>query len=283
LNLIDGYPDLTFRPDSEITVAEFLKITVEAMGYDPEETTGQWYEPYISKAIELKLIGTDAFEDYNTSINREEMTKIIINALDVAPEQGELEFSDATQINNEYVPYIYTAVELGIISGYPSDNTFRAKENTSRAEASKLFVLMIEDHMAIEAFTGKDALALESAFENRLFQKTEDNSWVVKDFDSKAGVIDHMSGITDRELSETYVNNYYQYKEGELTLLPKDGPTKIIEDQAYQLEIVHPRAYQLTQETRTEMIGHYTLTITYRYQNNKWIMSERDVEVHENN
>lgn len=283
LDLIDGYPDETFKPDNEITVAEFLKITVETMSYYPEETNDQWYEPYISKAIDLELIEPGEFEDYNRPINREEMTKIIVNALDEEPQSGELNFSDSTEIDSEYVPYINTAVELGIILGYPSDNTFRAEENTSRAEASKLFVLMVEDHVAIESFTKDDGLALETAFEDRLFQETEDDSWVVKDFDTIEAVIDHMAEITSKDLAETYVGNYYEYMDGELTLPPKDGPTKILEDRDYELAVVHPRAYRITQKTTTEMVGHYTLKVTYHYENNDWIMEARDVEVHENN
>jgi hypothetical protein len=283
LELIDGYPDQTFKPDSEITVAEFLKVTVESLSYYPEETSGEWYDPYVSKAIELELIGEEEFEDYNRPINRKEMTKIIVNALGEEPQSGELNFSDAAEIESDYAPYIYTAVELGIISGYPSDNTFRADQNSTRAEASKLFVLMVEEMIEIEAFNTESALNLETEFRDRLFQATEGDSWVVKDFDSIENVIDHVAEITDREIAETYVNNYYQYMDGELTLPPKDGPTRIIEDREYQLEIVHPRAYRLTQETTTEVVGHYTITITYHYRDGNWMMAERNVEVHDNN
>jgi len=283
MDLIDGYPNDTFRPENEITVAEFIKITVETLSYYPEPGEDQWYTPYVSKAINLDLLEAGEFENYDRPIKRDEMTKIIVNALDEEPQQGTLDFSDAIDIEAEYRPYIYTAVELGLIAGYPSDNSFRAEENTSRAEASKLFVLLVEDHVTIKSFNGKDALALETAFRNRLFQETEDDSWVIKDFDSIAEVINHMAEITSRDVAETYVGNYYEYMNGELTLPPKDGPTRIIEDRDYQLEILHPRAYHITQETTTAMIGHYTLTITYHYSNNKWIMEERHVEVHENN
>lgn len=283
MDLIDGYPNDTFRPDNEITVAEFIKITVETLSYYPGAGKDQWYTPYVSKAIALDLIEPGEFENYDRPIKRDEMTKIIVNALDEEPEQGTLEFSDSTNIEAEYKPYIYTAVEIGLIAGYPSDNTFRADENTSRAEASKLFVLLVEDHMTIKSFNKEDALALETEFRNRLFQETEDDSWVVKDYDTIEGVINHVAEVTSRELAENYVNNYYEYMNGELTLPPKDAPTKIIEARDYHLEVVHPRAYRITQETTTAMVGHYTLTITYHYSNNDWIMEERDVEVHENN
>lgn len=277
--LVSGYPDQTFRPNNEITVAEFIKITVEILSYYPEKESGKWFDPYVSKAIELGLIGENEFTDYNRPINREEMSKIIVNAIDEEPQSGELNFSDAAQIEDQYVPYIKTAVQLGIIQGYP-DNSFGANRMTTRAEASAIFVLLIEDIIDIKPFDEDDALALESEFERRLFQETEGDSWVVEDYDNIENLIDYISEIANRNLAETYVNNYYEYMDGELVIPPKGGPTLILENRDYQLEMTHPREYRLTQETTTEMVGHYTLTITYYYKNDDWIMEDRNIEVH---
>ena len=159
----------------------------------------------------------------------------------------------------------------------PSDQT------STRAEASKLFVLLVEDMIQTGDFSVSDALALESEFEDRLYQETEADSWVVVNFDDKESLVDYISEIADRELAESYVDTYYDYMEGELVQPPKDGITRIIEDREYQLEMIHPREFRLTQETTTELVGHYTLSITYRYENDGWIMQERDLEVHEIN
>ncbi|WP_409228492.1 hypothetical protein [Gudongella sp. SC589] len=80
---------------------------------------------------------------------------------------------------------------------------------------------------------------------------------------------------------EEYVDTYYDYMDGELVIPPKDGITRIIEDREYILEMIHPRKHQLTQETTTEMVGHYTLTITYSYENQNWVIEDRHLEVHE--
>ncbi len=281
LDLIEGYPDKTFRPNGQITVAEFIKITVESLSYYQEGTSGVWFDPYVSKAIELELIEEDEFENYNRPITRKEMTKIIVKASGEELQSGQLSFADAAEIKAEFAPYIYTAVELGIIEGYPSDNTFRADRTSTRAEASKLFVILVEDMIHTEDFNEYDALALDAEFQNRLYQETEGDSWVVSDYDNKENLIDYISEIADRELVVTYVDNYYEYMDGELVLPPKDGITTIIEDRDYQLEMVHPREYQMIQETTTEMVGHYTITITFRYENDTWIMQDRDLEVHE--
>ena len=59
-----------------------------------------------------------------------------------------------------------------------------------------------------------------------------------------------------------------------------DGPTWILENAAYLLEKIHLRAYRLCQESNTEMLGQYTLTIDYAFGNNTWIIKDRAVEVH---
>ncbi|MCR3957033.1 MAG: S-layer homology domain-containing protein [Gudongella sp.] len=283
LDLINGYPDGSFRPDGEITVAEFIKVAVESMSHYPEAETGWWYEPYVSKAIELGIVETDEFEDYNRPITRQEMTKIIVKAAGADAENGHLDFSDSDEVEAELTPYVYTAVELGLINGYPSDNTFRPDQTSTRAEASKLFVLLVEDMIQTQDFSVSDALALEAEFEDRLYQETEADSWVVVNFDDKESLVDYISEIADRELAASYVDTYFDYMEGELVQPPKDGITRIIEDREYQLEMVHPREFRLTQETTTELVGHYTLAITYRYEDDGWIMQERDLEVHEIN
>ena len=277
LDLIDGYPDQTFRPNGEITVAEFIKITVESLSYYPEGDSDLWFDIYVEKAAELGLIEEGEFVDYNRPISREEMTKIIVNAVGEEPQSGQLEFSDANEIDSEYLPYIYTAVELDIIKGYP-DNSFGANQTTTRAEASKLFTILVEQRVNIEEFNKEDAAALEVDFENRLFQETEEDSWAVKDFDEKEELIEYFSEIMDRELAETYVDDYYEYMDGELTLPPRDGPVLIIEDRDFYLEMINMREYQVIQETETELHGQYTLTITYKYENGDWIMKDRDVE-----
>ncbi|MCC5910116.1 MAG: S-layer homology domain-containing protein [Clostridiaceae bacterium] len=70
LDLIDGYPDKTFRPQSEITVAEFIALTLDSLGYRYETEGVEWYAPYISKATDLNIISQNVFDDYSRPITR---------------------------------------------------------------------------------------------------------------------------------------------------------------------------------------------------------------------
>ena len=54
--IINGYKDGTIRPDSYVSVAEFLSIIVKSLGYTADTTDGYWAQPYIDKALELQLI-----------------------------------------------------------------------------------------------------------------------------------------------------------------------------------------------------------------------------------
>ncbi|MFP4698493.1 MAG: S-layer homology domain-containing protein [Eubacteriales bacterium] len=283
-DLIQGYSAQTFKPMNEITIAEFIKLTLDSLSFNKNsDDYDVWYTPYISEALDLNIISEGEYNDYNRPITRKEMTKIIIKALDEDTQRGELDFADAGEIDSEYVPYIYKAVELGLISGYPSDNTFGPNKLTTRAEASKLFSLLSDKVIDETSFGLSKALSLEEEFYDRLYQDTYDDNWDVQDFDNKEDLIDYIASIADRKLVENYVDTYYDYIDGEFVLIPKDGPTRLLKDRSYRLEMIHPRQFQLIQDTHTEMIGDYTLTITYTFEDNRWIIKDYHTEVHKNN
>jgi thiol-disulfide isomerase/thioredoxin len=76
-------------------------------------------------------------------INRAEFTKIVMGSImDINTSDttlGDLTFTDISD-GQWYNPYVRTAVESGIISGYP-DNTYRPSDNINFAEASKIVAL----------------------------------------------------------------------------------------------------------------------------------------------
>jgi len=53
--IISGYPDGTFRPANQVTYAEMASMLVRALGYGPEDLTGNWSDNYITKAEELGI------------------------------------------------------------------------------------------------------------------------------------------------------------------------------------------------------------------------------------
>ena len=281
MGLLTGYPDGTFGPGRSISVAEFVTVSVETLGFEGDPDHETWYQPYLDEAVRLGLIEEDTFDRTDRPITREEMTQIIVRALDLSVLDSVDEiFSDGQQISPELRAYVQTAYRAGLISGYP-DGTFGPERGTTRAEAAVLLTRMAERLGSQVAFLPQDSLDLEEAFEERLFHETGEG-WVVIDFDTKDQVIDHLAAVTTRSFAREQVETYYETRDGELVLVPRDGPVMLtIPDEPYRLHRVNPLTVRLVQETVTDMIGDYTLTVTYRMGDGQWLMHSRDVSVAE--
>lgn len=141
--IIGGYPDGTFKPQSNVKINEFIAMTVKALGYRFESMSSDWAKPYIDKAIELKIIEDREFDSYSANINREQMTSIVVHAvsLNETMPNGLLEpyikaeTTDYHLVSDYYKQAVLDSYKLGIITGY-DDKSFRPKNFSTRAEAS---------------------------------------------------------------------------------------------------------------------------------------------------
>lgn len=81
--IINGYPDGTFKPDQNVTYAEALAMVVRVLGYD-HDLVGAWPTKYLVKGAELKLDkGLGSF-NANAFATRGDVAKMVDNALTVA-------------------------------------------------------------------------------------------------------------------------------------------------------------------------------------------------------
>ena len=286
MELFEGYPDGTFRPDSEITAAEFIKLIVAARGYHETPGEATWYTPYVERAMSLGILEEGLIEDLDLPISREVMTVLMVRAIGETPVAGTLDFDDADAIDSRFRDYVTAAVDRGIIAGYP-DGSFRPGESASRAEAAKLLWATARA-IEIDPFLPADALELEREFRDRLFQETVDGEGTfprVRDFDDAASLVDYLAEIMDRALAEEYVEeffeeDFYDEDDGALYLIPRDGPTFIEEEASFQLHVQNPRRYYLIQDHHSELVGgRYRLRLDYRYSGDSWIILNRQVEV----
>lgn len=147
LGAISGYPDKTFKPDNNITRAEFASILVKAFALEAHsgegfaDTVGHWAEEAISTAVYhgiVKGYGDNRFgpDDY---ITREQMAVMIVNVAKLTPVSQDLAFEDQNSISAWARGSLATAVKNGIINGYP-DGTVRPRANATRAEAVTVVV-----------------------------------------------------------------------------------------------------------------------------------------------
>jgi hypothetical protein len=155
--LIEGYPDRTFRPQKEVTRAEFVKMlitaTQELVSTDTPSSfkdvaQDHWALRYIETARQRGIIGgyPDGTFRPNQPVTRAEIAKMVVMAsgLAVAPSYERV-FSDVVE-SHWAALYILTIYKSGIVSGYP-DGTFRPSNRATRAEAAKIIfeMLWLED------------------------------------------------------------------------------------------------------------------------------------------
>ncbi|MGI6647981.1 MAG: S-layer homology domain-containing protein [Bacillota bacterium] len=147
LGAISGYPDGTFRPDNNITRAEFATILVKAFKLEPQsgkvfaDTTSHWAKDTIATAAAYGIVNGYDGNTFgpNDLITREQMAAMMVNALKLTPVTEEISFIDSGSISGWARAAVTTAVNNGLINGYP-DNTIRPQGQATRAEAATIMV-----------------------------------------------------------------------------------------------------------------------------------------------
>lgn len=156
---VKGYPGGAFKPDNNITRAEFTRILTKVLGLSDKKpaasmfsdiTPADWYYGAVQAAAGAGIVkGYDNgkfLPDQN--ISREEMAVILVNALGKREEAlsragDETIFTDDRGIASWARGFVVIAVQEGLVKGYP-DNTFRPGNNATRAEACAIIVRYME-------------------------------------------------------------------------------------------------------------------------------------------
>ena len=150
---INGYPDNTFKPNKEITKAEFVKTVVASLGFKEKlDTSPHWASNYIRKAVTLGIIDIKDFSSatLDQTISRNDMAKVAVKTLEYNGEKFTEDYSkyanqikDFNSISSAYKDYVLKAYAKGIITGYP-DSTFKGSRGLTRAEASTVVIRILE-------------------------------------------------------------------------------------------------------------------------------------------
>ncbi|PKM76819.1 MAG: hypothetical protein CVU90_10355 [Firmicutes bacterium HGW-Firmicutes-15] len=139
---VSGYSDGSFKPDENISRAEFVTVLVKAFKLETksgkvfEDTMNSWAKDYIATATAYGI--TNGYNDQifgaNDLITREQMVVMVVKAAKLVPEAGAITFADSASISPWAQEAIATSIKKGIIKGF-SDNTVRPGKNATRGEA----------------------------------------------------------------------------------------------------------------------------------------------------
>lgn len=153
--IMSGYPDGSFKPDKNVTRAEFTRMIAVAMklplneqaqlSFSDHKSIPDWARSAIVAAQKAGIINgyKDGSFGPQRNITRAEMAVMIAMAKKAQIDQGaRLGFSDAAQVPEWSRPYVAAAVKAGIISGR-DNNTFAPLSPATRAEAACMISKML--------------------------------------------------------------------------------------------------------------------------------------------
>ena len=141
---VGGYPDSTFRPNNSITRAEFVKIFNKYFGLTKtsgkvfNDTTTHWAKSEIDIAVTNGVANGVSATEFKPDepITREQAAVMICNYKKLSDKNHDKinKYSDKGNVSSWAKDSVEGVIEKGYMNGY-SDNTFRPKNNITRAEA----------------------------------------------------------------------------------------------------------------------------------------------------
>ena len=88
-DIVNGYPDGTFRPEDKITYAEIIKMLVVIdSGILGKNPLVSWEVPYITKALEVGILEGINIESYNNQAIRGTIFEMVYNLISKRAETG---------------------------------------------------------------------------------------------------------------------------------------------------------------------------------------------------
>ncbi|WMT40920.1 S-layer homology domain-containing protein [Paenibacillus sp. D2_2] len=153
--IVTGYADGTFRPNQQVSRAEFVTMISRALSIKgtskitPFTDQGQfpgWALEAINQSVGSGLISgyTDGTFRPNQQLTRLEMAVILVRAAGLPLDSAaKLAFNDADYIPSWAVPYVAAAYQAGLIQGV-SGNRFAPGEKATRAEAVTVIMSIVK-------------------------------------------------------------------------------------------------------------------------------------------
>lgn len=241
---VKGYPDGTFKPNKEVTRAEFVKMVSDSLHLPvkPAAAGTKWYTPYVSalKAAAL-LQDSDLGTAWDGQMNRTEMSKLLVRGTDDSVRGKKVTDGEA----------LFKSASAGLIGGI-ADGTLNEKGTTTRAEA----VAVIERLSTVRA--GGKLTADKNAVQNAaiIYKGTNlEEAWGTKpvklpykvDIDDKADLTMDKMVIVDMDDPKSPLRSKFKQ-------IVRTSDYKVINEKAYVIAM------------------HFTLKNTKVQGRNSWSM-----------
>jgi|GEM_PF-3139368 len=147
LGFVNGYLDKTFRPERQITRAEFLTMLVKALGMTTpkaiswEDVDQHWAKEQIQVAAQNGIVEGLSGNLFgpDQAITREQMTVMLARAMKISTATQKSSFRDGKDISAWALNDIDAATQWKLIQGY-EDSTFRPQGPATRAEAVEIII-----------------------------------------------------------------------------------------------------------------------------------------------
>ena len=126
--VVGGFPDGTFRPQSNVTTGQALKMILLAAGYaEPDPVSSHWARGYLNLALAQSILDRGDITDLDVPMTRGMVAKVAANALGLRRTDNTNYFSD-TDDN-----YVHALNEYGIVGGY-TDGTYAQQAAHARGD-----------------------------------------------------------------------------------------------------------------------------------------------------
>lgn len=200
LGIINGYDDGTFRPENQITRAEFTKIVVCMMDKDTEARaaastssffdipSGSWFAPYINYAVTQDILSgySDGSFGPHKTISLAEAVTILMRTLGYSEDSVGYYWPDN---------YMSAAASLGITEGIYADS------NVPLARATA--AVLVDRALFTKPAESKQAQAADTYLETLGFSVLDDA--LILDNDSSSNNVTVLAGNMKLNNAQTYL------------------------------------------------------------------------------
>ncbi len=152
--LLSGKSETAFEPQSNLTIAEAIKLAagLHSIYYEntiPPNTSSRapWFGPYVNYALENRII-TSSYPNYNANATRSDMAVIFANAL---PDEALLpinkigdDFIPDVSMSYSYGPAVYKLYSAGVLTGSDSAGTFYPGRTITRDAVAAIVARMAD-------------------------------------------------------------------------------------------------------------------------------------------